>query len=285
MDRWLVRIARVVGALVGAFAGIVAIQFMRLKRMEFLPAHPGFYINHVVQPEGRAASGRRLRLVVLGDSTTAGVGVERAQDSLPYLLAQRVANARGDAVHVVSYGWAGARVADLERIQLPRALEPLRRTETEPFLPGAHIVAVVIGANDATHNTPPARFRASLRATLDAIRAAAPTARVVLAGIPAFRGAIPRIEPLIFLADQYARLLRPISRAEAVRAGAAFADLAGEVPERLRGHGRTDVLSRDEFHPSVIGYTAWADVIAEALARGPEPPPDAERASMEPAGA
>ena len=279
------RVARLLGALVGAFAGLVAIQFMRLRRMEFLPGHPGFYINHVVGPSAREPNGRRLRLVVLGDSTTAGVGVERPEDALPYLLAQRVADAEATEVHVVSYGWAGARVADLERVQLPRALEPIRRTETEPFLPGADIVAVVIGANDATHNTPPARFRSSLRTTLDGIRAAAPRARVVLAGIPAFRGAIPRIEPLIFLADQYARLLRPIGRAEARRAGVAFADLAAEVPERLRGHGRTDVLSRDEFHPSVIGYTAWADVIAEALIRGPEPPAAPESAPFEPAGA
>jgi lysophospholipase L1-like esterase len=284
MDRWLVRVSRLIGAVAGAFAGLVAIQFMRLRRMEFLPPHPGFYINHVVHPSRGEARGR-IRLVALGDSTTAGVGVERPEDALPYLIARRLADAEGVAVHVVSYGWAGARVADLERIQLPRALEPLRRTETEPFLPGADVIAVVIGANDATHNTPPTRYRASLRVTLEGIRAAAPAARVVLAGIPAFRGAIPRIEPLIFLADQYARLLRPISRAEAARAGVAFADLASEVPERLRGHGRADVLSRDEFHPSAIGYAAWADVIADALARGPERPAAPGAAPMEPAGA
>jgi lysophospholipase L1-like esterase len=125
------------------------------------------------------------------------------------------------------------------------------------------VVAIVIGANDATHNTPPGRFRADLRTTLDGIRAAAPSARVVLAGIPAFRGALPKVQPLIFLADQYARLLRPISRSEAMRAGVAYADLASDVPPRLRG--RTDVLSSDQFHPSAVGYSAWAEVIAEAL--------------------
>jgi lysophospholipase L1-like esterase len=263
MDRWLSRLARVLGTVAGGFAGVVAVQLMRLRRIEFLPGHPGFYINHVV-PAGASASRRpRLRLAVLGDSTTAGVGVERAEDALPYLLARHIADAEARAVHVVSYGWAGARVADLVRVQLPRALEPLRATETDAFLPGADVVAIVIGANDATHNTPPGRFRADLRATLECIRSAAPNARVVLAGIPAFRGALPRVQPLIFLADQYARLLRPISRSEALRAGMAYADLASEVPPRLRG--RTDVLSSDQFHPSVVGYSAWAEVIAEAL--------------------
>lgn len=263
MDRWLVGLARLLGTAIGAFAGVAAVQLMRLRRMEFLPGHPGFYINHVVRPPDDAADSAPLRMAVLGDSTTAGVGVDRAQDALPYLLARHLADAERRPVHVVSYGWAGARAADLVRQQLPRALEPLRATDTEPFLPGADVVAVVIGANDATHNTPPRRFRADLRTTLEGIRAAAPDARVVLAGIPAFRGALRGVEPLIFLADQYARLLRPISRAEAGRVGAAYADLAEKVPPRLAG--RTDALSVDQFHPSAVGYGAWAEVIAEAL--------------------
>jgi lysophospholipase L1-like esterase len=267
MDRWLTRVARVLGAAVGAFAGIVAVQLMRLRRMEFLPGHPGFYINHVVRPA--VPTGHRpLRVAVLGDSTTAGVGVTRPEDALPHLLAQRIAAAEGAPVHVVSYGWAGARMADVSGSQLRRALEPLRPHEQEPFLPGADVVAIVVGANDATHQTNPRRYRADLRHLLQIVRRSAPQARVVLAGIPALRGALPEIEPLIFIADSYARLLRPISRDEAADAGVAYADLAAEVPPRIRG--RDDVLSVDRFHPSVVGYAAWADVIHEALQAWPD---------------
>lgn len=262
MDRSLVHFARIVGAAAGTFAGVVAVQFMRLRRMEFLPPHPGFYINHRVDPPA-GSSGRPLRLVVLGDSTTAGVGVARAEDSLPYLLAARLASHESSPVHVVSYGWAGARSADVADKQLPRAMEPLRAGDASPFLPGADVVAVVIGSNDATHQTPPARYRASLRRTMEGVRGAAPNARLVLAGIPRFRGALRAIEPLITLADGYARLLRPISRAEAARVGAAYADLAAGVPPRIeRG---MEFLSSDNFHPSVVGYALWADVIFEAL--------------------
>jgi lysophospholipase L1-like esterase len=266
MDRWLGRLARLLGAVIGAFAGIVAVQLMRLRRMQFLPGHPGFYINHVVHPAA-PTSRRPLRLAVLGDSTTAGVGVSRPEDALPYLLAARLAESERAPVHVVSYGWAGARMADVARSQLRRALEPLRAHEEEPFLPGADAVAIVVGANDATHQTNPRRYRADLRHLLRAIRRSAPDARVVLAGIPALRGALPQIEPLIFIADSYARLLRPISRDEAADASVAHADLAADVPPRLRG--RHDALSTDRFHPSVVGYAAWADVIHEALLAGP----------------
>lgn len=272
-----------VGALIGTFAGIVAVQFMRLRRMDFLPMHPGFYVNHVVAPTSASAEGRRLRLVVLGDSTTAGVGVGRAEDALPYRLARHVADRERRPVHVVSYGWAGARVADLPATQLLRALEPLRNGETAPFLPGADIVALVIGSNDATHHTKPGRYRADLRRALEIVRESAPQARIVLAGIPAFRGALKVIEPLVSLADTYARLLRRISRAEAERAGVAYADLARHVPPRI--DRTTEFLSSDQFHPSAVGYAIWADVIFEALVGGPAAlahPPTA--VPMEPAG-
>jgi lysophospholipase L1-like esterase len=231
--------------------------------MEFLPLHPGFDIDHVVAPTGGARTGERLRLAVLGDSTAAGVGVDRPEHALPHLIAQRIADAEGREVHVVNYGWAGARVADLVPTQLPQALKPLRPEDGSGFLPSADIVAIVIGANDATHRTRPARFRADLRATLEAVRAAAPSARVVHAGIPTFRGALRTLEPLMLITDHYARLLRPISAEESARAGAAYANLARDVPPRIRG--RTDVLASDQFHLSAVGYAAWADVVVEAL--------------------
>ncbi len=270
MDRWLTRSARVVGTATGALLGLVAIQLLRLRRMEFLPPHPGFEIDHVVDPTGGPVHGDSLRLVVLGDSTTVGVGVDRPEHALPHLIAQRIADAERRAVHVVNYGWSGSRAADLVPKQLPRALEPLRPADADPFIAGADVVAVVIGANDATHRTRPARFRADLRATFDAVRAAAPRARIVHAGIPAFRGALRTLEPLMFITDHYARLLRPISAQESARAGVAYADLARDVPPRIRG--RRDVLASDRFHLSAVGYGAWADVIVEALRGGADGP-------------
>jgi lysophospholipase L1-like esterase len=284
MDRWLVRVGRLVGAAIGAFAGIAAVQFMRLQRAEFLPGWPGFRVNHLVQPAGSSSFAEPLRLVVLGDSTTAGVGVSRAQDALPYLLARRLADAEARPVRVISYGWAGARAADLPRQQIRHASGADRHPDAkDPVLADADVVAIVIGSNDATHRTPPARYRASLRETFEQVRQLAPHAQIVLGGIPRFRGVLRAFEPLIFLADQYAKFLRPISRAEAARAGAAYADIHGRVPALIAG--RTDVLSSDRFHPSAVLYDAWARVIFEALQDGAAAAVDLPSAPMEPAGA
>ena len=283
MERWHIQLGRLVGAAVGALAGVVAVQLMRLRRAEFLPAWPGFRVNHLVSPIGTPATGDPLILVVLGDSTTAGVGVSRAQDALPYLLARRIADAEARPVRVISYGWAGARAADLPRQQVGHAAGIGRGPKDGgPFLPDADVVAIVIGSNDATHRTPPARYRAALRETFEAVRASAPHARLVLCGIPRFHGVLRAFEPLIFFADQYARLLRPVSRAEAARAGAAYADIHALVPAMIAG--RRDVLSSDQFHPSAVLYDAWARVIFDALDEGAVPA-ELPSAPLEPAGA
>jgi lysophospholipase L1-like esterase len=272
-------VARAARAVVGAIgvlaslgAAVIGLQVLRLRRMRFLPGHPGFWINHVVQPTAArrplpGSASRALRMVFYGDSTTRGVGVWRAEDSLPLLLARRVADERRRPVHVVTYGWAGARAADLLRDQIPRSMRPLRASESQPFLPGADIVVIVIGANDATHSTPLAAFRASMRGALEEIGRQAPAAEIVLTGVPRLRGALRHLEPLVVLADSWGRLLARIGWQEANLAGVRFADLA----RRLRPMAADEALSSDRFHPSASGYGAWADVIAEALAERTEP--------------
>lgn len=267
----LIGLLRRVGLLgLAAFVGVVVVQVLRLRRTEFLPLHPGFYISHWVQPQGPGPEpgAAPLRLLTFGDSTTAGVGVERAEDALPMLLAQRLANDERRAVRVLNFGWSGARAADLVRDQVMRSTQSLREGEA-PWLPTADVVAVVIGANDATHRTSPRRFRADVRQVLEQIRRSAPDSRVVLAGVPRFRGALPHLEPLMTMIDAYAGVLRRIQRQEAERAGVAFAALAEEVPPLVVASGASvdDVLASDRFHPSPLGYRLWADVIEAALER------------------
>lgn len=256
-----------------AFGGVVAVfvvQLLRLRRTEFLPLHPGFYISHWIEPDEdhRVPDARPMRLLTFGDSTTAGVGVERPEDALPMLLARHLANDAGASVRVLNFGWSGAQVHDLVRDQLPRAMRSLREGEP-PWLPTADVVAIVVGANDATHRTSPRRFRTDTRTVLETVRRQAPSARVVLSGIPRFRGALPQLEPLLSVVDAYAMLLRRIQRQEAMRASAAFAALADEVPPLVVAAGvRVDeVLAADRFHPSALGYRLWADVIHAALKR------------------
>lgn len=257
-------------AMLIGLASLVAVQMLRLRRMEFLPLHPGFYVSHHVDP--RSGSGGQLpplRLLTFGDSTTAGVGVDRAEESLPMVLAQHLADERDRRVRVLNFGWSGARMQDLVRDQVARAGRPLREGEP-PWLPTADLVVIVVGANDATHATARRRFRAALRSVLETVQREAPRAEVVVAGIPRFRGALPQLEPLMSIVDAYGVLLRRIQHQEARRAGVHYADLRTAVPRLAAKEGLRidDVLASDHFHPSARGYRIWGDAIFDVLAAG-----------------
>ena len=212
------------------------------------------------------APGDRLRLVVLGDSTAAGVGVDRPEHALPHLIAQRIADAespRGPR-RQLRVGRRARR--HLVPEQLPARARPIRRPDdAEGFLNRADLVAVVIGANDATHRTRPARFRC--RPAGDARgdpHRGAPNARVVHAGIPAFRGALRTLEPLMFLTDHVREACcgRSAARSPSAR--------ASRMPTWLATSRRASAVeptcwpaTSSTCRPS--GYAAWADVIVEAL--------------------
>lgn len=262
------RAGRLLGGAVIGLGAVIGWQAARLRRHELLPGHPGFYINVLKAPPGRAVAdaGPPLRMLVFGDSTTAGVGVDDVDDALPSRLAELVAADRDRAVAVLNYGRAGARAADVVGEQVPRARRPLRPhlPGDRPPLPDADLVAVSVGANDIIHHTSPSGFRASMRTLLAMIRETAPRAEIVVVGIPRFRGALPQYEPLILLGDLFGSILRRVQRDEARSAGTVYADLAREVMGRL--DRRTAALAADSFHPGPEIYRVWAVVIAEALA-------------------
>lgn len=196
------------------------------------------------------ASGHALRLVVLGDSTAAGVGSATLEGSLPVLVADRVAKALDRPVEVVGHGVSGARTADT-------------RAEQVPLLAGVEpdVAVISVGSNDVTHVTPPWTLRRQTRELLDAARAQAGGAPVVLAGIPLFAGT-PRLpHPLRAVVMGYGRPLRDAQGEVALRTpGVAYVDIARDASPRFRGV--PDAMSADGYHPSPIGYGFWADAIA-----------------------
>lgn len=201
--------------------------------------------------------GAPVRLVVLGDSTAAGVGALTVAGSLPVLVAERVADTLDRPVDVLGHGVSGARTQDVRADQIP-LLAAIDGHDPD-------VVVVAVGSNDVTHLTPPWTLRERSAALLAEAADAAGGAPVVLAGIPQFRGvgAIP--QPLRSIVVAYAGPLRDAQRAavaEARRGGAdvRFVDIAREASPRFAGV--PEAMSADEYHPSAVGYGFWADAIA-----------------------
>ena len=236
---------------VGGLVALIAVEVVLLSRREFLPTDPGYTIDLRVEPRSKA-EGEPLRLVVLGDSTVAGVGSPTAAESLPALIAHRVADAMGRPVEVVGYGRSGARTATVLSEQLPRVER-------------ADAIVLVVGSNDATHVTPWPTFRDQTERLLRGAAERAPV--VVLAGTPRFHRNQILPEPVRTIIDRYSGVLRGEQRGavDAV-ASARLVDLAAEASPRFAGV--PEATSTDGFHPSPIGYGFWADALAPAVVDG-----------------
>ena len=117
------------------------------------------------------AAGEELRILMLGDSLTAGQGLA-ARDALPAKL-QAALHARGLDVRVIDAGVSGDTTAGgLARLEWALADRP-------------HAVIVALGANDALRAIDPALARSNLDRILDAL--AERRLPVLLAGMMAPR--------------------------------------------------------------------------------------------------
>lgn len=232
-----------------AFVALLAVQAVLARSGEQLPRDPGYRIDGRVIPEGHP--GEPVRIAVLGDSTVAGVGAPTAEGALPVLLAERVADALDRPVEVSGFGVSGARTDELVATQLEEAADL-----------APEVVVAVIGSNDVTHLTPPWRLRRATRALVETARETTGVP-VVLGGIPRFAGADRIPQPLRWVTDRYARLLRDVQQEAATAAGAAYVDIARDASPRFLGV--PDAMSEDGFHPAPTGYGFWADAITPAV--------------------
>jgi lysophospholipase L1-like esterase len=234
-----------------AFVGVLAVEATLAARREYFET-PGYEVEGTLEPAG-GGSGEPLAMVMLGDSTVAGLGAEDVEDSLVLQTAQRAAEAAGRPVRARGLGVSGARTADVRDDQIPQ------------IDPATDVIVIVIGSNDATHLTPFWTFDELTASMLDAARRQAPDAAIVLGGIPLFGEARALDEPLRSVVDGYASVLRGVQRRTAqAMPGVTFVNIAVEASPRFVGV--PDAMSRDGFHPAAVGYGFWADALGPAVA-------------------
>ncbi|WP_034590847.1 SGNH/GDSL hydrolase family protein [Hamadaea tsunoensis] len=194
-----------------------------------------------------------LRLVMLGDSSALGVGVETVKDTVGGQLAALLAAPGGAArrVELSSVGVSGSRSADLAT-QVARALLGDR----------PDVAVILVGANDVIGLRSPGEAAGHLGTAVRRLREAG--VEVVVGTCPDL-GAARAIAPP--LRQVVAYLGRRVARAQlrAVRAaGGAVVDLATETGPVFRADPAT--LCSDRYHPSADGYRVWAYALMPAVA-------------------
>jgi lysophospholipase L1-like esterase len=209
-----------------------------------------------------AFPGEPIRMVVLGDSTSVGLGMTRPQDTPAVNIAFGLAALAERPVRLTVLGESGAESVDLGS-QVDRALE--ERPE---------IAVIFIGANDVTSATLPARAVRHLQKAVRRLRETG--AEVVVGTCPDLGTVRPIAQPLRWVTRRWSRQLAAAQTVAVVEAGGrtvAFADLLG--PEFAANPA--EMFGPDRFHPSSRGYlqAAYAVLpsVCTALGFWPEPEP------------
>ncbi len=175
-------------------------------------------------------------ILFLGDSLTAGLGVEEAQ-AYPALIQEKI-RAVNLPYEVINAGISGDTTAGgLARLDwvLQRKID---------------VLVLALGANDGLRGLPMTQTKANLQAIIDRVKAKNPGVKIVIAGmqIPPNMGA------------EYTEKFREV-----------FVDLAREnhaalIPFLLEGVGGHDDLNQaDHIHPTVAGHKIVAENVWRVL--------------------
>jgi lysophospholipase L1-like esterase len=194
--------------------------------------------------EGAVGDGRALRLLIVGDSSAAGVGAATQDEALAGPLTRTLAAEARRRV-----GW---QLVARSGVSAPQALELL----DAHALARADVAVVVLGVNDVVEQLPPHRALLARAALVDRLRERSGVRHAVFAALPPMEQFPLLPHPLRAVVGRDARRLDA-----AVAAWAARRSDASHCPIAIR-LGR-EHMAADGFHPGPAIYR----VCGEALAR------------------
>lgn len=205
---------------------------------------------------GQAGSGElRLRLLIVGDSSAAGVGAPSQDQALAGQLSQALGRRLDGAVHWQLLACTGHTTAD--------ALQALASLEAGALQP-ADVLVTALGVNDVVAQV---RRRDWLRALAELDRLARERAGVrytLHSAVPPMH-AFPLLpQPLRWVLGAHAlRLNRALGRALLVEPQRGLQSL----PAHLHGAAAARYMAEDGFHPAPAGYALWAEALADRIAK------------------
>lgn len=208
-------------------------------------------------PEGVCGSGSKgvIRLVCIGESTFAGVGVKTHEEGFAGSLAKALSEQMDVAVQWKVYAKSGYTARTVREKLVPRI------TETD-----ADLIVIGLGGNDAfTLNTPWA-WQRDIRGLIDALRQKFGDTPIVFANMPPIRE-FPAFTPLIrFTIGNLVEILGEALHTLTARLpNVYFSSRIITIREWITrldvGASPADFFS-DGVHPSRLTYQAWAKDLA-----------------------
>lgn len=188
-----------------------------------------------------------IRLLVLGDSTAAGVGADSQSEALPGSLAHEFGDRFDRGTQWAALGENGATSRDI-----------LERFVAEATAATYDAVFLTIGANDALGLRSRRAFARDVREIVRRLRASSPDALILVSLMPRF--------------DRFSSLRSPLRWNLALHA----ASLDDAAREAVRGLDRVFAVPKpppytptfwasDLFHPGPSGYREWAEFVVDSV--------------------
>jgi lysophospholipase L1-like esterase len=195
---------------------------------------------------GLSRPGPPVKMALLGDSSAAGYGVERVEETPGARLASGVSEAAGRRCYLSSVAFVGAQSKDLAA-QIDKVL---------PMEP--QLALILIGANDVTHAVRPAQSVRLLREGVVRLRSA--RVEVVVGTCPDLGTIEPLPPPLRQVARAWSQRLAAAQTIAVVESGGRTVSLASILGPEFQ-HLADVLFGPDRFHPSVAGYARLTSVL------------------------
>jgi lysophospholipase L1-like esterase len=194
--------------------------------------------------------GEPIRFAVLGDSSAAGLGVQRGDQTPGAGIARGLAAVAERPVQLTNVALVGARSSDLDRqVTLALAGRP-------------DVAMIMIGANDVTHRVSITDAVAELHAAVQRLRQGG--CEVVVGTCPDLGTIKPIAQPLRYLARRWSRQLAAAQTIVVVQDGGRTVSLGDLIGPEFTAAPH-EMFSPDRFHPSPTGYASAAMAVLPSV--------------------
>jgi len=236
-----------VGAVTGVALGLLVAEAKVARRLVGAP------IGEPPAADGRYGEhpGTPLRLVMMGDSSAAGLGLHDPAETPGALLARGLAATMRRPVEFTSVARSGARSDDLSR-QVELALRQR---------PDAAVI--MVGANDVINRVKPSTSVQRLEQAVRQLRLSG--CEVIVGTCPDLGTVEPIAQPLRYVARHWSRQLAAAQTIAAVEAGGRTVSLGDILGPEFARRPR-EFFGPDRFHPSATGYASAAEALLPSLA-------------------
>lgn len=199
--------------------------------------------------KGRVGTGELIKVLVLGDSGAAGVGVQLMDEGLCGQLVARLS-------HEYTVEWVVLATNGLDSPGMIKLIEGEPYSEFD-------VVVVSLGANDATALCAPDQWSQMQESVADLIKDRFNPRVLVHSAVPPMHACMALPQPLRWFMGCWAnemngRLADSVQTKQILSGVRACKRSVHWHPETTTTYG----MSEDGIHPSALGYSVWAQTLS-----------------------